>query len=352
MTRISIPLSLKAIKDNAFCGCKSLKEIEIPSSVTSIAENAFIGCISLAGKLKGFDTSEKPKNQGTALQWSTLDSISTGNSWNTERNERSSSLKKDNGQYVSRQSWINSNNNSSWNSNDNSNSSSLIVSLITDSIKTANDTSSMQVMHKSFNSNKSNGFYRLYSQNKIEFNSANSIKFWNDLSSQPNKMAIQENSQPLPIENPISNETDHTMTQINEQLKPNIEEEEETNAKQRRSHSVSSKRKKKLKKRIPKFTDNYEEEEDFMNLYQQQQFLPNQYYYQPQQFVPNQYYYQPQMFAVNQMNYQQQALYEAQMMQMPMLQAMQMNGANQVQLNQESQTEPMQRRAKKKKSHK
>lgn len=68
-------------------GCKSLKEIEIPSSVTSIAENAFIGCISLAGKLKGFDTSEKPKNQGTALQWSTLDSISTGNSWNTERNE-------------------------------------------------------------------------------------------------------------------------------------------------------------------------------------------------------------------------------------------------------------------------
>ena len=137
-------------------------------------------------------------------------------------NERSSSLKKDNGQYVSRQSWINSNNNSSWNSNDNSNSSSLIVSLITDSIKTANDTSSMKVMHKSFNSNKSNDFYRLYSQNKIEFNSANSIKFWNDLSSQPNEMAIQENSQPLPIENPISNETDHTMTQINEQSKPKI----------------------------------------------------------------------------------------------------------------------------------
>lgn len=223
----------------------------------------------------------------------------------------------------------------------------MIVSLITDSIKTANDTSSMQVMHKSFNSNKSNDFYLLYSQNKIEFNSANSIKFWNDLSSQPNEMAIQENSQPLPIENSISNETDHTMTQINEQLKPNIEEEEETNAKQRRSHSVSSKRKKKLKKRIPKFTDNYEE--DFMNLYQQQQFLPNQYYYQPQQFVPNQYYYQPQMFAVNQMNYQKQALYEAQMIQMQMLQAMKMNGANQVQVNQESQTEPMQRRVKKKK---
>lgn len=302
------------------------------------------------------DTSEKPKNQGTALQWSTLDSISTGNSWNTESNERGSSWKKDNGQYVSRQSWINSNNNSLWNSNDNSNSPSLIDSLITDSIKAANETSSIQVMQKSFNSNKSNDFYHLYSQNKIEFNSANLSKSSYNPSSQPNEMAIQENSQPLPIENPISNETDYMMTQINEKLKPNIEEEEETNAQQRRSHSVSSKRKKKLKKRIPKFTDNYEEEkEDFMNLYQQQQLLPNQYYYQPQQFVPNQYYYQPQMFAVNQMDYQQQALYEAQMMQM--LQAMQMNGANQVQFmptntQQESQTAPMQRRAKKKKIQK
>ena len=46
-TKVVIPDSVTEIGDNAFSGCKSLKEITIPDSVIDIGERAFEGCESL-----------------------------------------------------------------------------------------------------------------------------------------------------------------------------------------------------------------------------------------------------------------------------------------------------------------
>lgn len=52
-TKVSLPNTLTYIGEQAFSGCKSLKEITIPDNVTEIAKSAFNGCYNLATVMIG-----------------------------------------------------------------------------------------------------------------------------------------------------------------------------------------------------------------------------------------------------------------------------------------------------------